>query len=159
MADKEYVWYVCYGSNLCYERFMRYINKCTDKTPPRDERTLTIPYEMYFAQESSQWNDGGVCFIKLNKDPSVKTYAKAYLITREQYNQIHKAEGLTMEWYGNDDIELPDIDGIPCKTFTSGFEQEYNKPDPEYIGYVMAGLMDWGLSKEAAKEYLKKKIR
>ena len=34
----NYVWYACYGSNINRERFMRYINWCSDTTPPMEDR-------------------------------------------------------------------------------------------------------------------------
>lgn len=61
----SHVWYVCYGSNLLRERFMAYVAGgrcrhngrlypgCSDTTPPLDECAVTIPYELYFGNESS----------------------------------------------------------------------------------------------------------
>lgn len=34
----NYVWYACYGSNISKMRFMDYINRCRDTTPPVEDR-------------------------------------------------------------------------------------------------------------------------
>lgn len=56
------VWYVSYGSNLSYERFLCYINGttpkgstkaeqgCRDKTLSNATGKITIPYKLYFAK-------------------------------------------------------------------------------------------------------------
>ncbi len=48
----DYVWYVSYGSNLSRERFMNYINRCTDKSEPIEDCARTFDFTMYFADNS-----------------------------------------------------------------------------------------------------------
>lgn len=74
-----YVWYASFGSNLCRERFLCYIQGGTleaidrhfeganDRTPPKASIGLTAPHRMFFARESSWWK-GGVGFIDPQRD-------------------------------------------------------------------------------------------
>ena len=158
MNNKEYVLYACYGSNLCLERFMKYINNCIDKTPPSKNLVVTIPYEMYFGNKSRSWDDGGVCFIDAKKNENVKTIARAYLVTYEQYLAIQKQEGDSDSWYGNT-IVLGNIDGHRALTFTSRYRHHYNRPCNRYIDYVKRGLVECGLTEEDAIAYLENKLK
>ena len=122
MENKDnLIWYVCYGSNLKYARLMKYINGCKCKDKPIKDRVLEIPYRLYFANHSSKWgknHDSGVCFICDNKDESVKTHARAYLITKDQFEDVWDQEGNNDRWYGQL-IELGEYDGIRQVTFTA----------------------------------------
>lgn len=94
------VWYVSYGSNICYERFLCYImgNKpegsqktekgCRDQTPPTAIETVIIPFPLYFAKERSKWGIGGVAFIDHQQNSAICTYGRRYLITDEQFFEI-----------------------------------------------------------------------
>ena len=165
---REFVWYVCYGSNLCKERFMCYItgkeNKkygiakgdaCKNQSPIVAEFNYKIPYEMYFGNSSGSWDGGGVCFIKptQEKDEKKWSFATAYLITKEQYEHVWKREGKSMNWYGNE-ISLEPIIGLPTKTFTSEVIHSYNKPCERYLKVVKNGLIEWGLPYKVATQYL-----
>lgn len=98
----EYVWYVCYGSNLLEERFTCYISGgrpagsfrtytgCTDKTLPAASKSVEIKAELYFAKRSKTWSAGGVAFIK--PDESSHTLGKMYLISAEQFTELVKQE-------------------------------------------------------------------
>ena len=60
-TNQEYVWYVGYGSNLNKQRFLCYIlggtpkygcksnQGCTNKALPPEDRSIKIPYGLYFA--------------------------------------------------------------------------------------------------------------
>ena len=111
-AWKEYVWYVSYGSNMLKERFMCYIQgdsyedssyrqACEDTTPPLAVKTVEIPYDMYFGNESGSWHDCGVSFL----DTTQKGYALgvAYLITKEQFDQVAEQENLVAFKLRNDE--------------------------------------------------------
>lgn len=63
-GDHTYVWYACYGSNINYDRFMKYINGderystsegCDDKSLPLEERQYIFEHPIYFAGESRIW--------------------------------------------------------------------------------------------------------
>ena len=95
---------------------------------------------MYFAKESSSWNNKAVSFINYNK--SGYSYAKAYLITQEQFKEVQKQEGLS--WY-NMVIELDSIDGIPTLTFTNDEilkSKDLNFVDDMYLSVLRKGLKE-----------------
>jgi len=60
-TNQEYIWYVGYGSNLSKQRFLCYIlggtskygkrsnHGCTNKALPLEDRSIKIPYGLYFA--------------------------------------------------------------------------------------------------------------
>ena len=171
---RSFVWYVCYGSNMCKERFMCYItgkgndkyniipgDKCKDQSPIVAVKHIRIPYEMYFGNSSSTWDNGGVSFIKKTNNYKKYSFATAYLITEEQYQHVWNRESPTKSpnWYGNEIDDLEMIDGIPAKTFTSKEERPYNKPCQRYINVIRDGLIEWGLTYKKATQYLFCKIK
>jgi hypothetical protein len=93
------VWYAGYGSNLCAERFLCYIEGGTppglsrpsrgarDQTPPGANRPLDIPHRLYFAGSSTSWG-GAPCFVDTVENPSAPAHARAYLITWEQFEDL-----------------------------------------------------------------------
>ncbi len=105
------VWYVCYGSNLSYDRFIAYIAgkrspdhpngpeypACKDTTPPSKQAPVPLHRAMYFAKKSRTWDDGGVAFVSLEQD-SGNTLARAYLITLQQFEHlaIHENKKVTL---------------------------------------------------------------
>lgn len=134
--DGNLVWYATYGSNVNKERFMNYIEGCSDTTPPQKERAIIIDHELYFANRSGRWEDRGVAFLDLGKEG--KTYGKMYLITKEQFREIQRQEGPT--WYdgvGN----LGFKDGIAIKTLTHStrFVDE-NSPCKAYFDIIKEGI-------------------
>lgn len=169
---RKFVWYVCYGSNLCEERFWCYITgeaneklgikegpRCRDQNAYVTKLPIRIPYEMYFGNKSRTWDDGGVCFLNPTKvkDSKKYTFAMAYLISEEQYRHVWEREGKSRQWYGKE-IELdPIIAAImtfPVKTFTSEMVHDYNPPCKRYLAVVKKGLLEWGLSNKQATRYL-----
>ena len=65
---------------------------CTDPTPPRGDRPLTIPHRLYFAQRSRNWENGGVCFIRRRPEPGVEVLGRMYLVTQEQFREVFYQE-------------------------------------------------------------------
>jgi hypothetical protein len=100
--DNRFVWYAGYGSNLSHARFECYINGgtpdgsttpcsgCRDRSAPRDDRHVTLPHELYFADHSQRWG-GSVAFIKPAAATAL-TYARMYLITYGQFNDVVQQE-------------------------------------------------------------------
>ena len=100
----QYVWYACYGSNLCRERFLLYIlggrlehfdrvyRGCSNKSLPIKDSAITIPYELYFAKESETWENKSIAFIKSKRDKTKKTLSRIYLVTKEQFIEINLQE-------------------------------------------------------------------
>lgn len=165
---RKFVFYVCYGSNMCEDRFKCYLTgkpnkrlgikagkKCKDQSPIVGKTSFRIPYEMYFGNSSSTWDGGGVCFLNPKRISDTKkfTFATAYLISEEQYEHVRKCEGKSPEWYGKE-IELDPMSGIPAKTFTSEKVHKFNMPSKRYLDVVRAGLIEWGLTYKQAVQYL-----
>lgn len=160
---ENFVWYACYGSNINTDRFMKYINGdeahigCTDKTPPKEEKPFNFKYSIYFANHSGKWDGKGVAFLDTNKKG--KSYGKMYLITKEQFEEIHSQEGSGDSWY-NKEVCLGDEDGIPIKTFTNSIKLSEVIPSQKYIGTIKNGLSNiYPKLKDAEIDiYLLKKI-
>ncbi len=160
----NYIWYVAYGSNMLYERFMHYINGgvcrfnqhqydgCRDKTPPLAIRKKIIPYEMYIARQSESWHQSGVAFIDSHREG--KTWGKMYLISGEQFKDVQKQEGVS--WYDTQ-LELGEYLGIPIKTLTNAKRQKENNPSLGYQVVVEAGIRETytEVPEEEILQYLK----
>lgn len=133
----EYVWYVAYGSNINKERFMRYINGCSDQTEPVAEKSYHIPYSIYFAGVSKTWDNKGVAFLDVTKPGSA--FGKAYMVTESQFEEIQIAEGSK---YTNK-VFLGEMEGIPSYTFTTEeLHEECNRPSDAYLKTILEGLVD-----------------
>ncbi len=103
-TDSNLVWYASYGSNLCMDRFLCYIQGgtpqgssklhagCTDKFLPKNIKNIVINRQLYFAKEYSSWGKGGVAFIKNNISDEVCTLGRMYLITYDQFIEVVKQE-------------------------------------------------------------------
>ena len=170
MDKKNYIWYVCYGSNLCFERFMCYLTgegnekynidpepkrRCLNPNPPIQSKVISIPFKLYFAKESSRWDQKGVCF--LDEKEGSNTVGRAYLITEEQYEHVWLFEG-KRDWYPKQ-LELGSIDGIRAVTFTAAnkiFPERF--PCDRYYQVVFDGLLECGLSNDEAKVYLSARL-
>lgn len=139
----EYVWYACYGSNINKERFMKYIEKCDDKTPPVENKPYYFENNIYFAKNSSIWDNGGKAF--LDTTSKGHAYGRIYKITREQYETTKLLEGSDYKLK----IDLGFIDGIPVYSFTdTEVDFKYRVPSYRYYNVILNGL------KECYKEIL-----
>ena len=162
----ELIYYVSYGSNILEERFKCYIkggickfnNKkyspCTNKHMPIKSKNIMIPYKMYFSNSSANWNGSSVCFLDYSKKDY--SYGKAYLITKDQFFEIQKKEGITR--YGRI-IQLEDIEGYKAYTFTNENILEYKQIDSikeEYLNVVKKGLKEsFNLTEQEVMDYIK----
>ena len=152
--NREYVWYVSYGSNMLNERFMcyikggsfegsRYRQACSDATPPLAVKTFEIPYDMYFGNTSGSWQDCGVSFLDVTKKGHA--LGVAYLITKGQFRHVCAEEngGRAPEegysWY-EDIIDLGVMDGFEVKTITNRNIRPYNEPCLEYKKTLIRGI-------------------
>lgn len=143
------VWYVSYGSNICLDRFMCYINGdtppgsdkkekgCRDKTPPSRNEKIILSHPIYFTKERSKWGTGGVAFIGHQPLDTTSTYGRMYLITEEQFKDVVAQENnldhtdfdlkkVMKEGHGKIDdgwygriLYLGKKEGAPMFTFTS----------------------------------------
>ncbi len=105
MTKKQnYVWYVCYGSNLLEERFLCYLrggcipgnDKCergaADHSLPVRSEPHILNKPLFFSLHSDKWFGSGVAFIGTEDIPGQRTYARRYLITEEQFKDVVKQE-------------------------------------------------------------------
>jgi len=108
MKTTKYLWYASFGSNMREERLLAYIQGlqaegasrrekgCRDHALPIENRQISIPYPLYFAQKSSLWLNKGVAFIDVTKKLSEKdpqcTWGRIYLITEEQFIDLVSQE-------------------------------------------------------------------
>ena len=188
---QDLVWYAVYGSNLHEDRFMCYIkggkpsgsNKdyepCNDISNPVKTLQYKINYELIFSKNSKTWQNGGVAFINKIKNYEQNTYAKLYLITKEQFNHIAKGETSSTErinidfentistgssvfkqhsWYGMA-LYIGEIEGYPILTLTSEYElKDFKKPSSDYLSQIIKGLKEThSISHDDIFEYLKSK--
>lgn len=133
----DYVWYACYGSNISRERFMDYINRCNDKTPPIENRPFTFEHNIYFAKSSSKWQNGAKAFL----DDSNRgfAYGRIYKITRGQFEEIKAYEGQDY----TKRLFLGTIDGIPVYSFTDVQKNISERcPSNEYFAVILEGLQE-----------------
>lgn len=185
------VWYVSYGSNLDRDRFMCYIEGgrpecsmqreigCQDKTPPRALKPVTIPFPLYFAKESSRWDNKGVAFIGLQRSETEQTLGRMYLIIEEQFIEVVRQENNNLSipidleevkkngskvfrkpWYGNI-IYLGEEEGHPKFTFTASTEmgdEPFIAPLLKYMRTMISGLREvYDLPKTDLVKYLLEK--
>lgn len=133
------VWYAAYGSNINKARFMEYINRCKDNTPPIEERPIIINHSIYFASESGTWGGKGVAF--LDEHESGFTFGKLYRIKRSQFEEIHAMEG--SKYSKVIDIEPFYLDGIRVLSFTSEKRREdICRPSDRYLDIIRTGIKE-----------------
>lgn len=180
-----HVWYASYGSNMNPERFYCYIQGgkpegstktekgCRDHTLPVEVRTLSLPYEAYFAHYADRWG-GAPVFIDPNKGDK-HSFFVCYLVTMEQYLDVMAQENGLLEVESelsrlvNDQTALlkglygkmmnvGTMDGFPIFTFTNPKRPEVESEFPPAIPYlktILKGLMNQcGLLEEEAADYL-----
>ncbi len=152
IADTEYVWYACYGSNINLARFMKYINNCTDKTPPVEDRPYKFNHNIYFAKSSERWENCGVAF--LDDTCEGEALGRIYKITRKQYEEVIQQEGPKY----TKKIYLGETDNLPMYTFTDTQKNEpLRTPSANYFSTILSGLQEAynGIySEEAVTVYL-----
>ena len=186
-TDPSLVWYASYGSNLDRDRFLAYLTGASlpesdrphtgarDPSEPVDDRSFTLPHQLFFAGSSQRWDGGGVAFI----DRAVRgssTNARTYLITAEQFEDVFAQENrqehvsLDLETLSRTGSLLAggqsyglvlkggDIGGRPVLTFTSPLGLEHRsttKPAASYLRRLSTGLRSsHGLRDEEIAEYL-----
>jgi hypothetical protein len=170
--NNDLVWYAAYGSNINMNRFLCYIrggtpkgldkiyNGAKDKTLPQRNTKIIIPAEIYFANSSSTWQNGGVAFLKNLSCNSAETLGRIYLITKEQFVDVLRQEThrdeialdfdraihenyvfIERSWYGRI-LFLGEQDGHPIFTFTNERDLQPNKPSQAYLKTIVEGLKD-----------------
>lgn len=170
------VWYACYGSNILEQRFLCYIKGgqpqgaatiyegCKDKTLPTDSEDFYISSELYFAQNSKNWDNGGVAFVRTSFEPKALTIGKIYLITKGQLVDIARQETKTKgkltidfekaiqdefyifkklpSWYGNL-LYLGHHNDYPIFTLTNENNlQTVTRPSKSYLKIIIEGIKE-----------------
>jgi len=169
----SHVWYVGYGSNLSKQRFQCYIkggtpcfgkkqnDGCHDKSPPKEDKPIIIPYPLYFAlpddkKNTSNWGNGGVAFIDPTSNNSTTTYCRMWKITNDQYECVKDQEGCC--WYDHEikEEELGEDGGVPIRTITNKVKlSNILRPSDNYIKTIAVGLKEtYRFSDEEIIEYL-----
>lgn len=190
MDDENLIWYLAYGSNLNENRFLFYIlggtpngqvagyDGCRDTSLPRKKSNMIISHELYFAESSVRWENGGVAFIKNEKNANIQTYCRMYLITRQQMEDIAKQETgsesyLTIDfeeaiqngstifkdpsWYGKM-LYLGNKDKYPVFTITSRRLRTFTTPGQRYISIIASGIREtFKLADDGIITYFKNK--
>ncbi|MBZ9634769.1 gamma-glutamylcyclotransferase [Clostridium sp. FP1] len=147
----DFVWYASYGSNLIYERLISYIKGgkckfngvnyegCRNKSLPKDTRPVTIPYKMYYGNESSPWGSGGISF--LDTQSRGQSLGRMYLVTEEQFEDISKQEGSDENWY-NQSLSLGEYNGVEIVTITNKNTRPSHNPSDNYLEVVRRGIKE-----------------
>ena len=169
---EDLVWYLSYGSNMLFERFMHYIRggsfrkggachePCADRSEPRRKACYRIPYDMYYAKSSSNWGGKAVSFLDTSREG--EALGVAYLVTRQQFDHvvIQENNGLPPElnpgWYDKT-LSLGLLDGYEVLTFTNAEKLPHNDPSEDYLETLAAGLREnyTEMSEEEIWEYLR----
>jgi hypothetical protein len=190
--DERLVWDVSYGSNLDRDRLLCYLEGgqpamawrgnigARDPAPPLDDRSVTIPHALFFADVSHVWT-GGVAFVDHEADPEAVTLARAFLITAGQLADIIAQESARpvgsveldpfldrLEDDGRFELgpgrydtvlRCGEIDDIACLTFTGRSpmaDTALTTPAADYLSMVATGLRAaHGLDDRAVVDYLR----
>lgn len=135
--EPEYVWYACYGSNVNRDRFKDYINRCSDNTPPVEDRPYVFKHNIYFAKSAARWDNGGKAFLDDTRHGSA--YGRIYKITRAQYEEVKRMEGRDYTKL----LNLGMVAGLPVYSFTDTQKNSPEKmPSKEYFSTILDGLQD-----------------
>lgn len=187
MTQDRYVWYASYGSNLNEERFFCYIRGgqplgsqevepgCRNHTLPVENRSIHIPYPLFFSGDSPRWG-GGRAYIGHHKTENSPTYGRMYKITAEQFMDVVSQENQGLEinmdlrkvqdlgrlcicesYYGTI-LCLGTEKDIPIFTFTSNEvinESDMSVPSESYLGTIITGLLStYSFQNEEIIDYL-----
>ena len=165
----EYIWYVCYGSNLAINRLCAYfdgkpnkelhINKAhkydgDDWLSIFENKSFIIHHPIYFANRagrSSNWGNTGVCFLDDTK--SGFSYGRAYKMNKKCFEHLHDKEGKGIDWY-NKIVHLGKMDGLEVLTFTNKERLDYVEPCSDYLNVIRIGLEELHIDKEKIERYL-----
>ena len=134
----DYIWYACYGSNINKSRFMNYIDRCRDTTPPVEDRPFEFDHPVFFAGKSFRWGGKGKAFLDIEKNGHA--FGRIYKITQNQYDEVKRKEGPDYQRK----VDLGELDGIPVVSFTNGNNPVPRRavPSLEYLNIILDGLKE-----------------
>lgn len=169
-------WYAAYGSNTDDARFAAYLAGCRARCEPLDSRPCTIDLPLYFAGTRTRWGDGGVAFVRVERDAQPATLARAWLLPLERIAEVGAQEnraalddaaldidsvveaGIVPTFAGWYDawVSCGELDGTPVVTLTSSVERAPScPPSRAYVHVVARGLRTThGMTRESVAEYL-----
>lgn len=132
---------------------------CTNKTSPPKDRSIKIPYVLYFAlpegrKKTYNWGKGGVAFITPEKaeDKNLWTLGRMWKITKDQHEEVKKQEGPCYDH----EICVGEDNGIPIYTITNKRRLNNNiPPSKRYLKTVALGFKEtYNMDNEEISEYL-----
>jgi len=133
--EPEYVWYACYGSNVNRDRFMKYINGCSNTTAPVEDRPYVFQHSIYFAKSAASWDNGGKAFLD-DSQPGM-AYGRIYKITRKQFEEVQHKEGRDYTKL----LSLGTVAGLPVYSFTDTQKNSPERmPSEKYFSTILSGL-------------------
>lgn len=134
----SYVWYACYGSNINRERFMRYIVRCSDTTPPVEDRPYAFAHPVFFGGHSAIWENKGTAFLDVWSEGAA--LGRIYKITEEQYREEKRYEGPRYQ----NEVSFEPLEGLPVVSFTCFDKEaeERNAPSEAYFETILEGLKE-----------------
>ena len=191
--QENMVWYVCYGSNLLEERFLCYIRGgripgntreergARDSSLPERSEPFLLHHKLFFSKSARKWDGSGVAFLDRTYSEEERTYARRYLITRDQFLDVIRQENavpascqlawdeetlrregsvvlIPNSWYGRL-LYLGTEEGIPMYSFTcvpATEDMEINPATGGYYDVIADGLREtWKLTDDEIRAYLR----
>ncbi len=135
--NENHLWYACYGSNIREERFLKYIDRCSDQTPPKESQPFTFHHPIYFAKTTKTWDHGGKAF--LDDTASGTACGRIYKITKEQFDEIKGFEGADYRKL----LYFGVTDGLPVYSFTDICRNNQDRlPSVRYFSTILDGLTE-----------------
>ncbi len=128
---QDLVWYVSYGSNMCRERLMCYLqggrppgarrsyDGARDQAPPRDDAAVELPGTVYFAGESPVWGGGVAFYDPDDRGPCAGAPARAYLLTIQQFADV-AAQEMNRRPHEGGPLESALESGLPGGRYEAG---------------------------------------
>ena len=137
------LWYFAYGSNMCRAIF-------------RDRRGME-PLEArvgWLADHRLCFNipvgpgERGVANVE--PAPGARVCGVAYLLTPESCERLDRSEGVHVELYWREPVELELVDGVRVAGFTyrSKRTTDGRLPSPRYMGLLLDGAAEHGLPED-----------
>ena len=148
----EEFYYMSYGSNLCMDRFMCYVEGgqpegssrtylgCRDRSKPKESLGIVFEGSIYYANYSTQWGGG---FLFADFDAPELSLGRIHLVTSEQFTDIvsqecgFEAGGVDVDFekilavggvknngilYGHM-VHIGTYDHVPIISFTTSFSE------------------------------------
>lgn len=173
--NEPFIWYVCYGSNLNAERFLKYMNvgRYGDNKFTEDDLEsvqVQVPHGIYFAK-SGRWGSGGIAFIDVDTTEDWTCAMRAYKLSIPQFwslvCQENGSRNIKLDWdkmqnekfYDAPQIglytrvtNLGSIDGVPAFTVTNS--ESYASMLSKEKTPVPYQFLEMGMLNPPSREYL-----